>query len=127
MIEQRPTTNTPWPPGQREIEYSYVLRNEQSQRIWQRPLDLPCADVEIRVRAAAPGEVSGNLPQGKGAGPGEVVFESRGNPLPAGHVLRVELGRLPLPWMAYAKWAAILLLAALIAGVGAAMLRKRMD
>ena len=69
--------------------------------------------------------MSGNLPQDKDAGPGEVVFQSRDNLLPAGHVLRVELGRLPLAWMAYAKWAAILLLAALIAGVGAAMLRRK--
>ena len=42
LIEQRPTTNIPWTPGQREIEYSYILRNEQSRRVWQRPLDLPC-------------------------------------------------------------------------------------
>ena len=69
--------------------------------------------------------MSGNLPQAKGAGPVEVVFQSRDSFLPAGHVLRVELGRLPLAWMAYARWAAILLLAALIAGVGAAMLRRR--
>ncbi len=127
VVDGRVSTGIPWTPGSEKIEYTYVLPNEQARRIWQRPLDLPCSDVEIRVHTTAPGDVTANLPQGKGANPGELVFQSRDAPLPAGHVLRVELGRLPLPWMAYARWAAIGLLAAAVAGVGAAMMRKKRD
>ena len=123
VIDGRLCTGIPWTPGPQTIEYTYVLPNEQSRRVWERPLDLPCSDVEIRVQTAAPGDVTANLPPGRAAA-GELVFQSRDNPLPAGHVLRVELGRLPLPWMAYAKWAAIGALAALVAGMGTAMMRK---
>ena len=41
LIEQWPTTNIPWTPGQREIEYSYVLAQRAVAASLARPLDLP--------------------------------------------------------------------------------------
>ena len=43
-------------------------------------------------------------------------FASAGREFPAGQVLQVELGRLPLPWMAYGKWVAVAVMFGLIAG-----------
>ena len=50
------------------------------------------------------------------AGEKTVAFESAGQELPAGQVLQVELGWLPLPWMTYGKWVAVAILFGLIAG-----------
>ena len=64
-----------------------------------------------------PTEVSCNLEQQgttQRAGYSEVLFASGPNPLPAHHVVRLELGKLPVPWTSYGKWVAALLLIALI-------------
>ena len=58
---------------------------------------------------------------------GEVPFESDGALLPAGHVLRVQLGRLPLGWMDYARPAAVLGLIGLIAGTSCVLVRRRRE
>jgi hypothetical protein len=118
-------TGIPWPPGRRELQYTYVLRNDQAYRCWLRPLDLPCSQVRVRIRTPKPGDVRCDLPWLPAETDGEILFESDGTPLPAGHVLRVELGRLPLGWMDYARPAAVLGLIGLIAGTSFVLLRRR--
>lgn len=118
-------TGIPWTPGQRELKFTYVLRNEQEHCLWERPLDLPCSEVRLHVRSDRPDEVSCNLAKLPATGRGEIVFESRGQVLPKGHVLRVELGRLPVPWMAYGRWAAVAVLGTLVAGASLALLKRR--
>jgi hypothetical protein len=118
-------TGIPWPPGRREIKYTYVLRNEQAYRCWQRPLDLPCSQVRVCVHTAKPGDVRCDLPWLPAERDGEILFESDGRALPAGHVLRVELGRLPLGWMDYARPLAVVALLGLIAGTSFVMVRRR--
>jgi hypothetical protein len=107
-------TGIPWPPGQREIRFTYVLRNSKNYYRWQRPLDLPCEQVRVGVRAANSEQVACNLPPGAAGASGEAVFESTGSILPAGQVLRVDLGALPLAFMTYARWAAVVTLALLV-------------
>jgi hypothetical protein len=111
-------TDIPWPPGERELVYTYVLRNTQKVSRWQRRLDLPCANVTVRVEGKSPAEVRCESLRQTTADDGSVVFESAGQGLPAGQVLQVELGRLPLPWMAYGKWAAVAIMLVLIAAAG---------
>jgi hypothetical protein len=113
------TTDIPWTPGERELKLTYVLRNSESHRVWERPLDLPCEHIRVSVRTDSPDEISCNLTSRAVAGSGQVVFESSGASLPAGHAVRVELGRLPVSFMAYAPWVAV---AVLIGLIGAATL-----
>jgi len=124
-VNGKVVTNIPWPPGERELRYTYVLRNTEKTVQWKRPLDLPCSQVTIRVEGMSPHEVGCELPSRTTAGEKTVVFESAGEELPAGRVLQVELGRLPLPWMTYGKWAAVALMLVLIAAAGWFQLRRR--
>ena len=81
-------------------------------------MDLPCSNVTIRVEGKSPDEVRCDMLRRTAADEKSVVFESAGQELPAGQVLQVELGRLPLPWMTYGKWAAVAIMLVLIAGAG---------
>ena len=107
VVNNKVVTSVPWPPGRRKLRYTYVLRNTQEVSQWKRPLDLPCSDVTIRVEGKSPNEVRCESLRRATSDEKAVVFESAGQELPVGQVLQVELGRLPLPWMAYGKWAAV--------------------
>ena len=118
MVNHKLVTSVPWPPGQREVRYTYVIRNTEEVFRWKRPLDLPCSNVTIRVEGKSPKEVRCESLGQTTADDKTVVFESAGQELPAGHVLQVELGRLPVPWMTYGKWAAVAVMFSLIAAGG---------
>jgi hypothetical protein len=125
VANNRVATNVPWPPGERELKYTYVLRNTQKVLVWKRPVDLPCSKVTIRVEGKASEEVHCAALRQAQSGPNAIVFESGGEPIPAGQVLQVEIGRLPLPWMTYGKWAALAIMLVLIGGTGWWHLRRR--
>ncbi len=118
MVNNKLVTGIPWPPGERELRYTYVLRNTQEVSQWKRPLDLPCANVTIRVEGKSPNEVHCASLGRTAAEEKAVVFASAGQKLPAGQVLQVELGRLPLPWMTYGKWVAVAVMLVLTSGAG---------
>jgi hypothetical protein len=118
VVNSRVVTSVPWPPGEREIRYTYVLRNTQKVSVWRRPLDLPCSDVTIRVEGKAKDEVHCATLDQASSDEKATVYTTGGRQLVAGQVLKVELGRLPLPWMTYGKWAALAILLGLIATVG---------
>ena len=124
MVNNKLVTGIPWPPGERELRYTYVLRNTQEVSRWKRPLDLPCANVTIRVEGKSPNEVRCESLGQTATDEKAVVFESAGQELPAGQVLQVELGRLPLPWMTYGKWAAVAIMLVLIAAAGWLQFRR---
>ncbi len=125
VVAGKLVTGVPWPPGVRALKYTYVLRNAAVNRHWERPLDLPCSQVHLRVCPAKPGQVACDLPLLPALRPGEVVFESSAQELPAGRVIHVTLGRLPLPWMAQARWVAVAVLIGLIAGTRGVMIWRR--
>jgi hypothetical protein len=111
-------TSVPWPPGQRELEFTYVLPVQQGYYLWQRPLDLPCEKLSILIDMPKVEDISCNLSSYLTSTPGKAVYQSRGATLPKGRVVRVELGRLPVPFMTYARWlaAALLLISFCIGG-----------
>jgi hypothetical protein len=122
---QKLVTGIPWTPGEKELTFTYVVPNEMRHVQWQRPLDLPCSDVQVYVTGERPEEVRCNLGKaGEGQTVGELMFASRG-PLEPGHVIRVEFGSAPVPWFAYARWAAAALLVGLVAVTGLVTLRRR--
>jgi hypothetical protein len=124
-------TGLAWPPGKKEVKFTYVIRNAEISRHWQRPLDLPCSDLCVRVQTTKPEEIACNLGRGTIAGneaksgPSEVVFHSTGKLLPAGFVIGVELNHLPVPWMAYARWTALFTLIGAVAGTSIFTVRRR--
>jgi hypothetical protein len=121
-------TTLPWEPGQRALKFTYFIHNTQQRRLWERTVDLPTDELRVRIATTAPDDVSSNLePQGatRRAGYTEVRFTSGPNSLPAQHVVRCEMGKLPVPWTYYGKWVAALVLGALIACGSLASRRRR--
>ncbi len=114
LIDGRLVTDIPWTPGQRTLAFTYVLPNDDHRRIWQRPLDLPCDQLRIEVHTDAAEAIDANLPRAAAPTGGAVVFESTGR-LPAGHVVRLQPGRLPISIATYSRWLALAVLVILIA------------
>ena len=110
-----------------------MTRNADTRRSWQRPLDLPCEDLLVRVVAENPEEIACNLPRAEsatttgddGASPKEAIFHSDGKPLPADFTLRVDLAHLPVAWITQARWIALAALGCLAAVAGVVFLRRR--
>jgi hypothetical protein len=118
LLGDKLATSVPWPPGQRELEFTYVLPVQQGFYLWQRPLDLPCERLSVSIETPNAADISCNLAVASAPTPDKAVYQSRGSTLPKGHVVRIELGRLPVSFMAYARWlaAALLLISFCIGG-----------
>jgi len=115
LMDQRLVTDIPWTPGRREIAFSYVLPIEHRNRVWQRPLDLPCEQLRIKVHTDAPDEVSTNLDVAPMRIQGGLLFESQDATLPVGHLVRVQLEDAPYSLASHGRWLALSLLLGLIA------------
>ena len=81
LINGKLVTGIPWPPGQRELAFSYVIPNQQGNRSWQRRVDLPSAQVQITARGNDPQHVACSLPAAASTQPGELLFTSQGPPM----------------------------------------------
>jgi len=120
-------TDIPWTPGQRELAFTYVLPNEDRNRVWQRPLDLPCDDLRIEIHTDNPDDVVCNLPRDSSQINGSVRFASSGKTLPAGHLVSLQLERLPISWATYGRWLALVLLVGLVAAASLIGTRRRQN
>jgi hypothetical protein len=125
LNEERLETQIPWTPGKRELKFTYRVPIEDQYWLFNRPLDLPTEHVRIQIAGDRTDDVSCNLPQTSASSSNGVVFESSGNVLPAGHAISLQLGNLPLPWTAYARWAALGGLGLLMLGTSAFMFTRR--
>jgi hypothetical protein len=117
-------TGIPWPPGSRRLQLTYVIANNRSRRVWERTLDLPCSRIRLTLHAEDANKVSCNLPPQRITA-SEQVFESGGETLPAGHVIRLELGHLPVQAGRYVRWVAVVVLLCLMVGASLLVLRRR--
>jgi hypothetical protein len=119
LLGDKLVTSVPWPPGQREIEFTYVMPVRQGYYLWQRPLDLPCEQLSLSIETPNVADISCNLAISSAPTPDKVVYQSHRTTLPKGHVVRIELSCLPVPFMTYARWlAAALLLVSFCIGGG---------
>ena len=125
LIGGRLVTGVPWPPGQRELTFSYVLANAERHCVWQRPLDLPSTQVRVVVRGNQPGRVTSDLNRTPQKEDGEVAFESGQHALSAGYLLCVELEHMPVTLMTYAPWAATVTLVSLLLATWLPVVRRR--
>jgi len=117
-------TSIPWTPGERELKFTYTLANPRGQFRWERPLDLPTSEFRVIVETDQPQDVLWNLADEPLRQAGRVVFACDERALPAGQVVRIEIGRLPVSAMAYARWMALAILVASVT-VTALVLRRR--
>jgi len=125
LINEKLVTGIPWPPGKRELGFSYVIANDQDNHTWQRRVDLPCSSVNVIVHANHPDQLSCNLPVQSAALDGKVSFASLDGPLPAGYLVQLDLDSLPVSTMVYARWTASLILFLLIVVVSSISIRRR--
>lgn len=114
LIGGRLVTDVPWTPGKHELAFTYVLPNSQRERVWERPLDLPCEHLQLTVHTDTPEDVTCNLSPTGSREADTVTFESNAGTLPAGYVVRLQLGRLPVSLTAYGRWLALAILVLLV-------------
>ncbi len=107
LADGRLTTSLPWPPGKRELKFTYHLPAEGGRHTLERPLDLPCSLARVRVRGENADRVKCDLPRVASPDRDAVVFESSGTTLAAGHAIWVQFGNLATPWIVYARWTAL--------------------
>ncbi len=125
LIDDRLVTDIPWQPGERWLKFTYTLRNEQAYRQWKRPLDLPSDQVQVSIDGIDPAHVACNLPAVTARSSGGPRYESVGEALPPGFEISVDVGDLPVSWVAYGRWLALSLLVVLIAGSSFFVIRRR--
>jgi hypothetical protein len=125
IVDHQPITEIPWPPGERELTFSYRIPLNKTGGVFLRQLDMRSADVTIRLRGASADHVSCNLDL-KQENVGRLIFMSHGKELPPGHVVELRIGTPPFPWAQYTRWGSLIALAAL-ASVTAIVLRRRGD
>jgi hypothetical protein len=116
ILDGRLTTDLPWPPGSRELKFTYRLPAEQGRAKFARILDRPTEQIVVRVGGMDVEHVACNLPAASAGQKEEVTFASRGAPLPAGHQFELQLGAIPIRFEAYGRWIAVGLLTVLVSG-----------
>jgi hypothetical protein len=119
---ERLETEIPWTPGQRELKFTYRLPLEARRWRFRRPLDLPTEHVRLTIVSRDSESIACNLPSAAGPTDDSLAFEATA--LPAGHVIELELGSLPLAWTAYARGTAVAVLLLLVSGTSLYMLRR---
>src|SRR3990172_4831798 len=112
VIDGKLVTDIPWEPGGRELKFTYVLPRSEGQRAFERPLDLPTSRLLVTIPNADANQVTCNAAPTEHDDHTAVAFASE--QLPAGHVLRVDFGRLPVALAAFAPWGAFVIVVGLI-------------
>jgi hypothetical protein len=123
LQDKRLVTDLPWTPGTREVKFTYHLPIEDGKRVLEWSANVPCANHRLRVRGENADRFQCNLPRaGPFASPAwerdDVLFASS-EPAVTGHIVRLQLGHVPTPWVSYLRWSALAALAILIAATAA--------
>jgi hypothetical protein len=128
VVDHRPVTDMPWLPGERELRFTYRIPLVESAGQFRRTIDVPSSAVRVRVHGADQRRTSCNLPESSDAPDGQLVFAPAGEQLARDFTIVLQIASLPFPWMQYARWGAIVVLAALAgATVAIPPLRQRLS
>ena len=125
LIDGKLLTGIPWPPGKRELKFSYVLPNEKRPTVCRRSVDLPCSHLQLTVNTDKPEDVRCNLEAQRTTSDGVVTFSTTGTLLPTGREIRLQLGSSPIPMMVYGRWTALAVLGVLVCGTSVFMIRPK--
>lgn len=114
IVDHNLVTDMPWPPGERELKFTYRVPLEESGGLFRRPMDLPCAHLSVRLGAHDTQNVVCNLPQSV-SGERDTVFASV-NKIPANFTIELQIGKRPVPWMQYGRWGSLGILCLMVVG-----------
>jgi hypothetical protein len=114
ITDHQLVTDMPWPPGDRELKFTYRVPIEQSGGIFRRPLNLPSKNLCLQVLPQDE-QLSCNL-LGPALVDSHVVFASQDEQFPIGYTINLQIGNLPIPWMLVGRWAALVTVASLVVG-----------
>ena len=62
IADHQLVTDIPWPPGERELSFTYRVPVESSSGLFRRRLDMASRKVTLRVRGKSSDQMSCNLP-----------------------------------------------------------------
>lgn len=127
-------SDLPWPPGQRVVKFTYRLPVEQRSSRLRRELDLPTDRVTLRVHGGTAPQLGGqfrsnsptllSVPAASATNGDEIAFASHSS-LPAGHIVELRIGELPVRWEVVTRWATIVVFVVLVAATVIATRRHR--
>jgi hypothetical protein len=123
IVDHQPVTDIPWPPGERELRFGYKVPLESNAATLRRVLDLPSGGITVRVRGRKTSDVACNLSTSQHS-QREIVFSSDAAELPKGHVIELQVGAPPIPWLRLARYGSIVTMFAL-AGATVVFIRRR--
>ncbi|MCA9217306.1 MAG: carboxypeptidase regulatory-like domain-containing protein [Planctomycetales bacterium] len=125
IVNEKLVTSLPWPPGIRELSFTYVINNPDRTGVWRRQLSLPCKHSQVVVELDEIDQARCNLPTQTKLGNNCVRFENSA-PLPAGYEVELSLGEVALPIDAHARRVALFMIISLVAVVSSiAAIRSR--
>ena len=116
LINEKLQTGIPWPPGQRQLKFTYVTPNNHRDAVWKRGVDLPCENVRLTVISDQPDNVQCNFDSVRSVADGAVTFTAAKPISAARKQIQVQIGRVPTPMIVYGRWAASVLLITLVGG-----------
>jgi hypothetical protein len=120
QIGGKVVASIPWEPGQRWVRFTYSARNEQTFRRWERRIDAPCERLTIRVVGEGAKAVDCSLPLVAATTKErrQFSFSSSSDTLAEDDVVWVTFGDMPVSWMAYARYGAVVVLIAAVVALG---------
>jgi hypothetical protein len=115
VVDHRPVTDIPWPPGRRELKVAYQITLDASSGVFRRRLDLPCREVRVRIGGEHLEQVACNLPRTADL-VDDLEFASSRADLTTGFTIELKVGSQPINWALYARWSSLVVLGLLAFG-----------
>jgi hypothetical protein len=125
LRDKRLVTDIPWTPGKREVKFTYLLPAVDGKRVLEWSVNLPCTRCRFCVRGENADRFECNLPRLAIPDQATIDFESSEPTMPADHIVKLELAKLPTPWIVYLRWSALAVFAGLILVTGAFRITRK--
>ena len=125
VVDHRPVTEMPWLPGEQELTYTYRVPLVESAANFAGLSILPSSMFASACMERTSGLCRAICLSSDATG-GQTVFATAGEQLKRDSTIEVQIASLPFPWMQYARWGSVVLLAVLVgATVAIPRLRRR--
>lgn len=123
LIGDQLVTDLPWPPGVRELAFTYAVPLNDTRPQWTRLMRLPTREFDLRVRGEPAERITCNLDQAEVVGDETVRFVAPSAGLDRDAVVRIEIGEISVPAIVWARRLAVVVLGSGV--LGAVVLSRR--